>query len=90
MAQTAANPATPVAQVRELLTQTLNLGARGEALSAASPLLGALPELDSMAVATVLTALEERFGILIDDDDVSAETFETLGDLAALVARKTA
>ncbi|QCI78771.1 acyl carrier protein [Hankyongella ginsenosidimutans] len=90
MAETAANPAAPVAQVRELLTETLGLGARGAMLTAASPLLGALPELDSMAVATVLTALEERFGILIDDDDVSAETFETLGDLAALVARKTA
>lgn len=87
MTETAVNP---VAQVRELLTQTLNLGARGAALDTASPLLGALPELDSMAVATVLTALEERFGILIDDDDVSAETFETLGDLAAMVARKTA
>lgn len=90
MAETAANPAAPLTQVRALLTETLNLGARGDALDATSALLGALPELDSMAVATVLTALEERFGIRIDDDDVSAETFETLGDLAAMVARKTA
>jgi acyl carrier protein len=48
-------------------------------------LFGHLPELDSMAVATVLTALEDHFGILIDDADVTAEMFDTLGTLAAFV-----
>ncbi|WP_448585601.1 acyl carrier protein [Thermaurantiacus sp.] len=54
-------------------------------LTPSSPLFGHLPELDSMAVATVLTALEDRFHILIDDEDVSAEMFETVGALAAFV-----
>ena len=51
-------------------------------------LFGNLPELDSMAVATVLTALEDRFNILIDDDEVSGELFETIGSLADFVAGK--
>lgn len=79
-----------LARTRALLTDVLQLGARGAAMTAATPLLGALPELDSIAVAHVLTALEERFDILIDDDDVNADTFETLGSLAAFVATKTA
>jgi acyl carrier protein len=77
-------------QVRELLTDTLNLGEAGKHLSAESPLLGALPELDSMAVVSVIAALEDRFGIVIDDDDISASTFETLGSLAAFVEQKSA
>jgi acyl carrier protein len=77
-------------QVRELLTDTLNLGPAGKALQAESPLLGALPELDSMAVISVIAALEDRFGIVIDDDDISASTFETLGSLAAFVEQKSA
>ena len=80
------NPASSsLAAVRTLLTQTLHLGARGDSLSVDTALLGSLPELDSMAVATILTALEDQFDILIDDDDVSAETFATLGSLAAFV-----
>lgn len=51
-------------------------------------LFGSLPELDSMAVATVLTALEDRFHILIDDDEISGELFETVGSLADFVAGK--
>ncbi len=75
-------------EVKNLLTDTLNLGAAGEALSAESPLLGSLPELDSMAVVTLIGALEEHFGIAIDDDDISGATFETLGSLTAFVDGK--
>ncbi|HEY5799586.1 MAG TPA: phosphopantetheine-binding protein [Burkholderiaceae bacterium] len=77
-----------VAALRQLLTATLNLGARGQALQADTELLGNLPELDSMAVMSIAAALEERFDIEIDDDDISARTFATLGSLAALVERK--
>ena len=55
---------------------------------AETALFGALPQLDSMAVATLLTDLEDRLDIVIDDDDVDAEVFETFGTLAALLARK--
>ncbi|WP_036171713.1 acyl carrier protein [Massilia sp. 9096] len=77
-------------QTRDLLTDTLNLGEAGKHLTAESPLLGALPELDSMAVVTLIAAMEDRFGIMIDDDDISASTFETLGSLAAFVEQKSA
>jgi acyl carrier protein len=77
-------------EVKNLLTDVLSLGPAGQSLTAASPLLGALPELDSMAVVGVIAALEDRFGIVIDDDDISASTFETVGSLADFVAQKTA
>ena len=77
-------------EVRTILIDTLALGPGAEALEAGSPLLGALPELDSMAVVSLIGALEEHFGISIADDDISAETFETLGSLAAFVRHKTA
>ncbi len=51
-------------------------------------LFGALPELDSMAVATLLTDFEDRLGIRIDDDDVDAESFESFGALRDMLARK--
>jgi len=74
--------------VRDILTDVLNLGEAGQALGADSALLGSLPELYSMAVVTLIGALEERFGIAIDDDDVSASTFATLGSLAGFVAER--
>jgi acyl carrier protein len=75
-------------EVKTLLIDVLNLGPAGAALAADSPLLGTLPELDSMAVVTLIGALEEHFGIMVDDDDISASTFATLGSLAAFVAER--
>lgn len=74
--------------IREILRDTLQLGVRADQLTAASPLLGAIPEFDSMAVVTVLTMVEEEFGIEIDDDEVSADVFETVGSLATFVSGK--
>ncbi len=76
--------------VKQILTDVLSLGEAGSSLHAGSPLLGALPELDSMAVVNLITALEEHFGIVVEDDEISADTFETLGSLAAFVANKLA
>jgi acyl carrier protein len=50
-------------------------------------LFGALPEFDSMAVATLLTEMEERLGILIEDEDVEAEDLMTFGRLVSLAER---
>jgi len=74
--------------VRDVLRVTLELGERASSLEAATPLFGNLPEFDSMAVVSVVLALEERFDIVIDEDEVSADTFETLGSLANLVEWK--
>ncbi|AWL05287.1 acyl carrier protein [Massilia oculi] len=75
-------------QIKTILTDVLSLGDAGRQLDADSPLLGALPELDSMAVVSLIAALEEHFDIAIDDDDISASTFATLGSLAAFVDDK--
>ncbi|KFC66169.1 acyl carrier protein [Massilia sp. LC238] len=77
-------------EVKTILIDVLSLGEAGQRLQSDSPLLGSLPELDSMAVVSLVGALEDHFGIVIDDDDLSASTFETLGSLADFVARKSA
>jgi len=79
---------TTLDAVKHLIDKTLGLGGRAERFSAETPLLGALPELDSMAVVTLLTAIEERFGIQIEDDEVEASLFETLGSLACFIDAK--
>ena len=77
--------------VRETLRDALSLDqSRVDAMDAATPLFGALPELDSMAVATLLTELEDRLGTIIDDDEVDAEMLETFGALVAFAKRKLA
>ncbi len=53
-----------------------------------TPLFGALPELDSMAVATLLTELEDRLDITVDDDEVDGDIFETFGALSTFIAGK--
>ena len=77
-------------EVRTILIDVLSLGGAGKALDAQSALLGSIPELDSMAVVNLITALEEHFGMVIDDDEISAGTFETLGSLSAFVEQKLA
>lgn len=67
------------------------LGLRGEQVAGfdeATPLFGALPEFDSMAVAGLLTELEERLGILIEDHDVTADMLETYGSLLTFARAK--
>jgi len=80
----------PIAgQVRTVLADTLGLSAeRVAAFTADTPLFGALPELDSMAVAGVLTELEDRIGILIDDDEVDGDMLDTFGALTDFVRGK--
>ena len=77
-------------EVKKVLAQSLQLGTRADTLNADSPLLGALPELDSMAVVMILTTLEEHFGFTVDDDEISADTFATLGTLTAFAEQKLA
>jgi acyl carrier protein len=74
--------------VKQVLGETLQLGDRTNGFTADTPLFGAIAEFDSMAVVTVVTALEERFGIFIEDDEIEAEVFATVGSLAAFVDRK--
>ena len=75
-------------EVVKTLRSVLSLDARKHPLSVSSPLLGSIAELDSMAVVSILTAFEERFGIAIDDDEVDGRTFASVGSLTRFVQGK--
>lgn len=77
-----------VQELVQILRDVLRLGARADRMDASTPLLGGLPEFDSMAVVSVVTALEEHYGFAFDDDEIRGEAFETVGSLAALVETK--
>lgn len=81
---------TTTDSVRAILRDALQMGARADALQPGDRLLGSIPEFDSMVVVTVVTMLEERFGIAFDDDELGAEMFETLGSLVTAVDGKLA
>jgi acyl carrier protein len=85
-------PGTPanVDSVKAALVETLDLEDRAASITADTRLFGSLPELDSMAVLELIVVLEDRFGIVVDGDDVSAETFETIGSLTEFVERAQA
>jgi len=74
-------------KVRQVLDSTLGLGGRASGFKPGTPLLGTLPELDSMAVAHLITALEEHFGITIADDEIDGDVFATFGSLVQFVRR---
>lgn len=77
------------ATLRAVLADVLGLDPERVArFDESTPLFGALPEFDSMAVAGLLTELEERLGILIEDDDVDADMLETFGSLLTFARAK--
>lgn len=76
------------ADVLAVLDDVLSLKGRALNFRDETPLLGSLPELDSMAVASVLASLEDRFGFAIDDDEIDGSTFATIGSLVAFVDGK--
>ena len=75
-------------EVVGIVGRVLDLGPRSVAFGAETPLLGSVPELDSMAVATLITSLEEHFGFAVDDDEIDGSTFATVGSLVAFVKTK--
>jgi acyl carrier protein len=77
--------------LRQVLADVLGLSAERIAeLDSDSGLFGDIPELDSMAVAGLLTALEDRLDIIIDDEDVDGEMLETFGGLLVFLTDKRA
>jgi acyl carrier protein len=75
-------------EVLSILDEVLSLKGRSSGFGASTPLLGAMPELDSMAVVALLTSLEDRFGFSVDDDEIEGATFATVGSLVAFVEQK--
>lgn len=77
-------------QILGLIDETLSLGGRTKRFDASTRLLGALPELDSMAVVALITAMEEQLGIAVDDDEIDGDVFATVGSLVRFVSAKLA
>ncbi len=75
-------------QVLRTLSEVLSLSDRISSFTRETPLLGSIPELDSMAVVSLIGALEESFGISIDDDDIEGATFATVGSLVDFVSAR--
>ena len=75
-------------ELKNILGEILSLGDRADRFTDQTQLLGSLPELDSMAVVSVITTIEERFGVVVGDDEISAQTFATFGSLREFVAQK--
>lgn len=76
--------------VRDVLIATLELPQSPTTLTRDTALLGSLPELDSFGVVQLITAIEERFDLTIDDDEFGADLFETVGTLSDFVDSKLA
>lgn len=77
-------------EVLRVLDGVLGLGGRAQGFGRDTPLLGAIPELDSMAVVSLITALEEQLGVMLEDDEIDGSTFATVGSLVDLVQSKLA
>jgi len=77
-------------EVIRALDEVLSLEGRGLNFSRETHLLGSIAELDSMAVVTLITTLEDRFGIVVDDDEIDGSAFETVGSLTDFVSAKLA
>lgn len=75
-------------EIVDILEVVLSLKGRGAGFKRNTPLLGALPELDSMAVLNLITTLEDRFAFSIHDDEIDAATFASVGSLADFLATK--
>ncbi len=77
-----------VREVTRVLDEVLSLGGRSASFTRSTALLGAVPQLDSMAVVTLITTLEDRFSIVIADDEIDSDTFASVGTLSDFVAAK--
>ena len=75
-------------EVIQVLDEVLSLGGRAAEFQRDSALLGSVPELDSMAVVSLITTMEERFGIAIDDDEIDGDVFATVGSLVDFERQK--
>ncbi|NBC36065.1 acyl carrier protein [Novosphingobium sp. FSY-8] len=77
------------AQLRQILTDVLGLKpGQADGFTADTGLFGHLPELDSMAVAGLLTEIEDRLDIVIDDEDVDGDLLESYGALLTFVTAR--
>ncbi len=79
---------TTTDSIKIILRDVLQLGNQVNGFDGSTQLLGGIPEFDSMAVVSLITSIEEHFDLIFEDDDISAESFETLGHLVQLIEEK--
>lgn len=77
-------------EVLALIDEVLSLGGRAASFNLDTALLGAVPELDSMAVVGLINMMEERFGFVVEDDEIDGSAFATVGSLVQFVEGKLA
>lgn len=77
-------------EVLRVLDEVLSLNGRAASFDRDTHLLGAIPELDSMAVVSLVTGLEDRFDLIVEDDEIDGETFANVGTLVDFVKGKIA
>ncbi len=77
-------------EVVAVLDEVLSLKGRASQFALDTPLLGALPELDSMAVIALITTIEEHFGFIVEDDEIDGSVFASLATLVDFVHSKLA
>lgn len=77
-------------ELLHIVDEVLGLNGRAAGFTADSPLMGAVPELDSMAVIGLINLIEERFGFFVGEDEVDASTFASVGSLLAYIEEKLA
>lgn len=75
-------------EVLAIIDEVLSLRGRAMSFDLETPLLGALPELDSMAVIALISLMEERFDFVVDDDEIDGSAFLTVGSLVDFVTTK--
>lgn len=75
---------------KDILRTTLQLGDRANDLQRESPLMGNFPEFNSLTVVGIVSAIEEQTGSSVDDNEIAAEIFETVGTLADFIESKLA
>lgn len=75
-------------EVVAVLDEVLSLKGRASEFALDTPLLGAIPELDSMAVVSLITTLEEHFGFTVEDDEIDGSVFASLATLIDFVEGK--
>jgi len=75
-------------EIINIVRDVLVLGDRADEFNASTALMGDIPEFDSMSVVAIITALEEEYGCVFEDDEITADVFETIGSLTQLVESK--
>jgi acyl carrier protein len=90
MTQPADTLADTLPGVVEVLTRTLGIEDRADSITRGTRLFGELPELDSLGVVELAAALEDRFDIVIEDEDFTGEVFESVGTLTDFIDSRLA